>query len=105
MSDALPVFETVVLERDDAVATLTMNRPERRNALNRDLERDLMAALEAVRDDDAVRAAVLTGAGAGFCAGADLTSFAEMPRCSSSHSRAWPLSALAGSTSRSRLEE
>ncbi|NBC16323.1 MAG: enoyl-CoA hydratase [Bacteroidetes bacterium] len=79
MSDALPTFDTVVLERDDAVATLTMNRPERRNALNRDLERDLMAALETVRDDDAVRAVVLTGAGAGFCAGADLTSFAEMP--------------------------
>jgi 2-(1,2-epoxy-1,2-dihydrophenyl)acetyl-CoA isomerase len=79
MSDSLPVFETVVLERDDAVATLTMNRPKRRNALNRDLERDLMAALDAVRDDETVRAVVLTGAGAGFCAGADLTSFAEMP--------------------------
>jgi 2-(1,2-epoxy-1,2-dihydrophenyl)acetyl-CoA isomerase len=50
-----------------------MNRPERRNALNRALDRDLRTALDAVADDDAIRAVVLRGAGPGFCAGADLT--------------------------------
>ena len=66
-------LETVTLSRDEAVATLTMNRPERRNALNQALDRDLRTALDAVANDDAVRAVVLRGAGPGFCAGADLT--------------------------------
>ncbi len=69
----MPEFETVILDREEAVATITMNRPERRNALNAALDRDLRAALDAVADDDAVRAVVLRGTGPGFCAGADLT--------------------------------
>jgi 2-(1,2-epoxy-1,2-dihydrophenyl)acetyl-CoA isomerase len=69
----MPDYETLRLTRDDAVATLTMNRPDRRNALNQALDRDLRTALDAVANDDAVRAVVLRGAGPGFCAGADLT--------------------------------
>lgn len=72
----LPTYDTVRLERDGAVALLTLDRPDRRNALNAELERDLKAALETVRDDDTVRSVVLTGAGKGFCAGADLSQFA-----------------------------
>ncbi len=75
MSEILTTYETVGYAQADAVATVTMNRPERRNALDRALERDLTAALEQARDDTEVRAVVLTGAGKGFCAGADLTSF------------------------------
>lgn len=68
-------YEALLVDRDAAVLTITMNRPERRNALNRALEHDLIHALTLARDDESLRAVVLTGAGKGFCAGADLTSF------------------------------
>lgn len=59
----------------DGVATITLNRPEQRNPLGPQMLRDLTTALHAARDDAAVRAVVLTGAGdKAFCAGADLTS-------------------------------
>ena len=63
---------TVTLEHDGAVATLTLNRPEVLNALNRDMAVDLLAALEDVADDDAVRCLVVKGAGRGFMAGGDV---------------------------------
>jgi methylglutaconyl-CoA hydratase len=56
----------------DGVATITLDRPDRRNALSRDLVRGLQAGLDATASDDAVRVVVLTGAGPTFCAGADL---------------------------------
>jgi 2-(1,2-epoxy-1,2-dihydrophenyl)acetyl-CoA isomerase len=56
-----------------------MNRPERRNALNESLNRDLLAAFEQAGEDTAVRAVLLTGVGKGFCAGADLSAFTQMP--------------------------
>ena len=64
--------ETVLYDAADGIATVTLNRPERLNAMNRDLLVDLLATLEAVAADDSVRALILTGAGRGFCAGADL---------------------------------
>lgn len=64
--------ETVRVERDDALAVLTLHRPDALNALNSALRRDLHAALTAQHADDAVRAIVLTGAGRAFCAGVDL---------------------------------
>jgi 2-(1,2-epoxy-1,2-dihydrophenyl)acetyl-CoA isomerase len=66
-------FETLHLTTDAAtgVATLTLDRPPR-NAIERRMAADLEQALGDVRDDNAVRAVVLTGAGAGFCAGGDL---------------------------------
>jgi 2-(1,2-epoxy-1,2-dihydrophenyl)acetyl-CoA isomerase len=69
---AAQAYETLLVERDDGVDTLTLNRPEALNALNGQLRRELLAALNAARKDDAVRAVVITGAGRGFCAGADL---------------------------------
>jgi enoyl-CoA hydratase len=61
----------------DGVATITLNRPEQRNPLGPQMLRDLSSALHAAREDAAVRAVVLTGAGDNaFCAGADLSSFA-----------------------------
>ncbi len=61
---------------DDGVATVTLNRPEQRNPLGPRMVSDLTAALHHARDDAAVRAVVLTGAGdKAFCAGADLSSF------------------------------
>src|SRR5690625_195255 len=57
----------------DGVRTLTLNRPERRNALNPRLWIALRDALRAVTDDDGVRALVLTGSGGAFCSGADIS--------------------------------
>ena len=68
-----PTSAPLVLEsRRGAVATLTLNRPERLNALNSALGRALVDALHSVAEDAKVRAVVLTGAGRGFCAGGDL---------------------------------
>jgi enoyl-CoA hydratase len=67
----------LLYEVKDGVARLTLNRPEKRNALSGELLTDLVAALRRARDDDEVRAVVLTGAGDKvFCAGADLGGFA-----------------------------
>ena len=66
---------TLLVEDRGAVRLLTMNRPEKRNALNSELTRALLDALRAADKDEAVRCIVLTGAGQGFCAGADLSEF------------------------------
>ena len=70
---------TATSERRGHVAIVTLNRPEKLNAINEDLRRDLAAALGAAREDDEVRAVVLTGAGRGFCSGADLTGVPPTP--------------------------
>jgi 2-(1,2-epoxy-1,2-dihydrophenyl)acetyl-CoA isomerase len=62
----------ILVEREGPVATLIMNRPETRNALDRELLHSLGQALREVSSDTSVRAVVLTGAGDAFCSGADL---------------------------------
>ncbi|HVP03851.1 MAG TPA: enoyl-CoA hydratase [Solirubrobacteraceae bacterium] len=66
-------YDTVNLWRAGAAAKIELNRPDRLNAWDRQLSVDLLATYEAVRDDDDVRAVMLTGAGRAFCSGADLT--------------------------------
>ena len=61
-----------------AVRVLTMNRPEKRNALNTALTQALLDALRAADGDEAIGCVVLTGAGQGFCAGADLAEFKDL---------------------------
>src|SRR5215213_8668618 len=69
--------DELLYEVDDGVATVTLNRPDQRNALNGELLGGLVDAIRTARDDEAVRAVVLTGAGDKvFCAGADLGGFA-----------------------------
>lgn len=75
----MPTFETVLYEQHAAVASITLNRPDRRNAMDVQLNRDLLAALHTAADDTAVRAVLITGAGQGFCAGADLSLFQPQP--------------------------
>ena len=66
--------ESVLLrEQRDRVAILTMNRPERLNALNKELQDSIIAACEEIRNDDDIWAVVLTGNGRGFSSGADLS--------------------------------
>lgn len=70
-------YEQLLYEVSGGVATVTLNRPEQRNALSGTMLAELVDAMERVRDDEAVRAVVLTGAGEKvFCAGADLGGFA-----------------------------
>jgi len=66
---------TVVYEERGAVALLTLNRPEALNSFTRAMHRDLWAALDRAEGNAAIRALVITGAGRGFCAGADLAEF------------------------------
>jgi enoyl-CoA hydratase/carnithine racemase len=70
-------YEQLLYDVSGGVATLTLNRPEQRNALSAQLLEELVDGLRTARDDDRVRAVVLTGAGdKAFCAGADLGGFA-----------------------------
>jgi enoyl-CoA hydratase len=70
---------TVLYEVADRVATLTLNRPERLNAINADLPRALREAVERADADADVHVIVLQGAGKGFCGGYDLVEYAETP--------------------------
>lgn len=70
----------VLVEREGATVVLTLNRPDRHNALNGELRGALLTALQEVADDGAVRAVVLTGAGRAFCVGQDLAEHAETLR-------------------------
>lgn len=69
--------EVLKVERDGAVAILTLNRPDAMNALSRALREALSAAFRDIEADPAVRVAVLTGAGRAFCAGFDLKELSE----------------------------
>src|SRR5207302_7946983 len=70
-------YETVILERKGAVAIVTLNRPEALNALSAALIRDLGAALDALENDDAIGAIVITGSDKAFAAGADIKEMAS----------------------------
>ncbi|MFQ5698500.1 MAG: enoyl-CoA hydratase/isomerase family protein [Myxococcota bacterium] len=66
-----------ILEEADGVAVLTLNRPEKRNALSRALREEIVERLDKLATNDGTRAVVLTGAGHVFCAGFDRSEFAE----------------------------
>lgn len=74
MSEATVLFET-----RGSVALITLNRPQALNSFTRQMHAELTAALERIEGDRAIRAAVITGAGCGFCAGADLSEFDFAP--------------------------
>jgi enoyl-CoA hydratase len=78
-SAALMDYETLLYDRDDHVVTLTYNRPEQRNAVNRTMNRELHDAWQRFRDDDEAFVLVITGAGeTSFCAGWDLADAAAL---------------------------
>ena len=65
-------YQTIILEKKDYIATITLNRPERLNALNDQMIDELSNVCTALDKDDKTRVVVITGAGRAFCAGADL---------------------------------
>ena len=69
------VYEQILYEVQDDVALITLNRPERRNAWTPRMDLEKYDALAKANDDPAVGAIVITGAGKGFCAGADMQAF------------------------------
>ena len=78
----------LLIENRGAVRILTMNRPEKRNALNSELTQALLDALRSADGDESVGALVLTGAGQGFCAGADLSEFKDLQAAVAAENRA-----------------
>ena len=70
-------YETILYEVAEQILTITLNRPEKLNAFNATMQRELIAAFDAADKDDDVRAIIVTGAGRAFCAGADLSSGAD----------------------------
>ena len=81
-------MSVLLVEDRGAVRILTMNRPEKRNALNSELTQGLLDALRKADVDDSVGAIVLTGAGQGFCAGADLSEFKDLQAAVAAENRA-----------------
>jgi enoyl-CoA hydratase len=74
----MSAYETITLERRGSVAVLTINRPDKLNALSRQVHQEGVAALDELKNDDSVRVVVLTGSGEkAFIAGADIKEFQE----------------------------
>ncbi len=71
-------FEAITVEKVDAIATITMNRPEALNAITRTMLKELKSAVDAASSDDEVGLIVLTGAGRAFSAGVDLKELGEL---------------------------
>jgi enoyl-CoA hydratase/carnithine racemase len=72
-----PKFETILLDIEDGIATLTLNRPDKLNAFTGQMMSEMIAALDHTDANDDVKAVIVTGAGRGFCAGADLSAGAQ----------------------------
>ena len=70
-------YETIKYEVAEQILTITLNRPDKLNAFNGTMQQELIDAFDAADKDDDVRAIIVTGAGRGFCAGADLSSGAN----------------------------
>lgn len=67
-------YTQIIVDKADGIATITLNRPDKMNAYTRTMGEEIMAAMDDIDGDDAVRAVIFTGAGKrAFCAGADLT--------------------------------
>ena len=72
-------FRTILFEREDELALVTLNRPERLNAYNMRMRDELFAALTTVRDDATIGTVILQGAGRTFCVGGDISEFGSAP--------------------------
>ncbi len=73
-------FETLLFEVEDNIAVITINRPDKMNALNADVIKELNAAIDKIEEDEDIRSAIITGAGKAFVAGADISEFPTMDK-------------------------
>lgn len=73
----MPEFETIIYEKQDGIATVTLNRPERLNGMTNTMVAETHIALERAARDRELKVLILTGAGRGFCPGADLKHFTD----------------------------
>ena len=93
-------YEDLLLEKRDGIATITLNNPEKLNALSVEMRMSLALATDEIAQDDEVRVVIVTGAGRGFCSGADVGrqaarldgKTAEMPRYERLQASGWPFS-------------
>ena len=85
----------VLYERDGRIAHITLNRPEKLNAINETMPQELRTAVQRANQDEAVHVIVLSGAGRAFCSGYDLEIFAE-PAPGSQEMPRWVLSRRCG---------
>jgi enoyl-CoA hydratase/carnithine racemase len=65
--------ETIIYNKEDGIARITLNRPDHLNAFNREMEEALIECLDNVSEDDGIRVLILTGAGRAFCSGGDVS--------------------------------
>ena len=79
MTQGLPTFKTVLLEAEDTLATLTLNRPDALNAIDVAMARDLQQAAQWLETRREIRVVRLRAAGKAFCAGGDISMFTGDP--------------------------
>ena len=72
-------YKQILYAKENRVATITLNRPEKLNAYSEVMVHEILAALADARDDEAIRAVILTGAGRGFCSGGDVSRDFQYP--------------------------
>ena len=84
-------YDTILYEPKDHVLLLTLNRPEKLNAWNAQMESDFIDALDSASNDPAIRAIVVTGAGRAFCAGGDISAWSQGLSGGNQRLRASPL--------------
>ncbi len=68
--------ETIILEKKEGTAILTLNRPDKLNAVNMTMRKEILATLAELESDDKTKVLIVTGAGRGFCSGADINELA-----------------------------
>jgi len=88
------VYESILFEASDAIATITLNRPEKLNAYTVQMGEEVVDAFRRVRDDANLRAVILAGAGRAFCAGVDLDALRAPARRTSCASSRWSSSRI-----------
>jgi enoyl-CoA hydratase/carnithine racemase len=99
---AIPHYEMLKTKRTGHIATITLSRPEKLNALNSRMTAEFHAVLDELSNEDDIRVVILTGSGRGFCSGADVNELLEEPDTPSNNIRGASLTALSYHIRRNR---
>ena len=92
----LPEIDELLIEQADSVLTITINRPEKRNAMNGEVVQGIMQSFEAIADSREVRAVVLRGAGGHFCSGGDISGMKASSDAEEAARLAWEFNRVFG---------